>query len=36
MEALKEQKKTYAATLVRREFENAWKNADTKLNLEDQ
>ena len=31
MESLKAQKKDYAAAMVQREFENAWKNADTKL-----
>jgi hypothetical protein len=31
MESLKAQKKTYAAAMVQREFDNAWKNADTKL-----
>ncbi len=33
-EALKAQNKTYAARLVQREFENAWRHADTKLSLE--
>ncbi len=31
VQSLKAQKKNYAATLVQREFEAAWKNADTKL-----
>jgi hypothetical protein len=35
MESLKAQKKDYAAALVRREFDAAWKNADTTLKLED-
>jgi tetratricopeptide (TPR) repeat protein len=35
MESLKAQKKDYAARLVEREFETAWKNADTTLKLED-
>ncbi len=35
MQSLKAQKKDYAAALVQREFENAWKNADTTLKLED-
>ncbi|HZS08394.1 MAG TPA: tetratricopeptide repeat protein [Blastocatellia bacterium] len=35
VESLKAQKKDQAARLVRREFETAWKNADTKLRLED-
>jgi tetratricopeptide (TPR) repeat protein len=35
MESLKAQGKTYAASLVQREFETAWKNADTRLKLED-
>ncbi len=34
MEALKAQKKDHEALLVRRQFEAAWKNADTKLTLE--
>ena len=33
VEALKRQKKDYAATLVQREFESAWQHADTTLNL---
>lgn len=35
-QALKAQNKTYSAMLVGREFASAWKNADIKLNLEDQ
>jgi len=35
MQSLQAQKKDYAAALVQREFENAWKNADTTLKLED-
>lgn len=35
MESLKAQGKTREADLVRREFERAWKNADTKLRVED-
>lgn len=35
MESLKAQGKTREAELVRREFERAWKNADTKLRIED-
>ena len=35
MESLKAQGKTHEAELVRREFERAWKNADTKLRVED-
>jgi hypothetical protein len=31
MESLKAQKKDYAAASVQREFDTAWKNADTKL-----
>lgn len=34
-ESLRAQKKNYAATLVQREFELAWKNADAKLTLKD-
>lgn len=34
-EALKAQNKHYAAILVQREFENAWRHADTRLRLED-
>lgn len=34
-QSLKAQGKTYAASLVQREFENAWKDADTTLKLED-
>ncbi|MBA2527678.1 MAG: hypothetical protein H0V18_18140 [Pyrinomonadaceae bacterium] len=34
-EALKAQDKHYPAILVQREFENAWRHADTKLRLED-
>jgi tetratricopeptide (TPR) repeat protein len=33
MESLKAQKKTEAAAIARREFESAWKNADTKLSI---
>ena len=35
LEALKAQKKAYAASLVQQEFETAWKNADTKLTMAD-
>jgi hypothetical protein len=35
MESLKGEGNTHAAELVQREFESAWKNADTKLKLED-
>ncbi|MDQ2920585.1 MAG: tetratricopeptide repeat protein [Acidobacteriota bacterium] len=35
MHALKAQNKTEAASLVQREFENAWKYADTRLKLKD-
>ena len=35
MESLKAQKKDYAASLVQREFESAWKNADVKLTIQD-
>ncbi len=34
-ESLQAQGKTYEAQLVRREFERAWKNADTKLTVKD-
>ncbi|HVG33037.1 MAG TPA: hypothetical protein VM911_08155 [Pyrinomonadaceae bacterium] len=34
-ESLKTQGKRYAAAMVQREFENAWKNADTQLRVED-
>ena len=34
-ESLRAQGKTYAAALVRQEFERAWKNADTQLKIED-
>ncbi len=34
-ESLKAQKKDYAAAIVQREFETAWKNADVTLRLED-
>ncbi len=34
MEALKAQKKTHQAMLVKQQFEAAWKNADTKLTLD--
>ena len=33
MEALKAQKKNHEALLVKRQFDAAWKNADTKLSL---
>jgi tetratricopeptide (TPR) repeat protein len=33
--SLKAQKKDYAAALVQREFDTAWKNADVKLRMED-
>ena len=33
IESLKAQKKTQAAAILQREFENAWKNADTKLTV---
>jgi hypothetical protein len=33
MESLKAQKKTQAAAIVQKEFESAWKNADTKLSI---
>ena len=33
METLKAQKKTQAAAVAQREFEQAWKNADTKLSV---
>jgi Tfp pilus assembly protein PilF len=35
VKALEAQKKSYEADLVRREFEAAWKNADSKLVVED-
>lgn len=35
LESLKGQNKTAAAQFVQREFETAWKNADTKLRIED-
>jgi tetratricopeptide (TPR) repeat protein len=35
MESLKAQGKSYDAALVRREFERAWKNADTQLSVKD-
>ncbi len=35
MESLKAQKKEYAAGLVQREYEMAWKNADVKLTVKD-
>ncbi|HEY0378079.1 MAG TPA: hypothetical protein VGC87_14270 [Pyrinomonadaceae bacterium] len=35
MESLKAQGKAREAELVRREFERAWKNADTRLRIED-
>jgi tetratricopeptide (TPR) repeat protein len=35
LESLKGQNKTTAAQFVQREFETAWKNADTKLRIED-
>jgi tetratricopeptide (TPR) repeat protein len=34
LQSLQAQKKTYAATLVQREFDAAWKNSDTKLSLD--
>jgi hypothetical protein len=34
MESLKAQQKAYAAAMVQREFDSAWKNADTKLTAE--
>jgi tetratricopeptide (TPR) repeat protein len=35
MESLKAQHKNYAASLVQREFADAWKNADVKLSVQD-
>src|ERR1051325_783713 len=35
MESLKAQGKKYAAQMVQKEFETAWKNADTQLKIED-
>src|SRR5260370_21183805 len=35
MESLKAQKKSQAAAMTQREFESAWKNADTKLSVAD-
>jgi tetratricopeptide (TPR) repeat protein len=35
LEALKAQKKSYAASLVQQQFESAWKNADIKLAIAD-
>jgi len=35
MESLKAQKKDYAAAIVQREFDDAWKNADVKLRVGD-
>jgi len=35
MESLKAQKKTQEAAIAQREFESAWKNADTKLSVTD-
>ena len=35
MESLKAQQKDYAASLVQKEFVNAWKNADVKLSIQD-
>jgi tetratricopeptide (TPR) repeat protein len=35
MESLKGQKKDYAAVMVQREYEIAWKNADAKLTVQD-
>ena len=35
MESLKAQHKDYAASLVQREFADAWKNADVKLTIQD-
>lgn len=34
-ESLKAQGKTYSAQSVQKEFEEAWKQADTKLRVED-
>lgn len=34
MESLRAQKKTVAAAMVQREFQNAWKDADTKLTIQ--
>jgi hypothetical protein len=34
MESLKAQKKTVAAAMVQRELESAWKDADTKLTVQ--
>jgi Tfp pilus assembly protein PilF len=34
-ESLKAQGKKYAAEMVRRQFEQAWKNADVRLRVED-
>jgi len=33
--ALEAQNKTYEAGIIQRQFEAAWKNADTKLTVED-
>lgn len=33
VEALKRQHKDYAASLVQKEFEDAWQHADTKLSV---
>jgi tetratricopeptide (TPR) repeat protein len=35
MKSLEAQKKTYEAAIIRRQFENAWKSADTKLTVEE-
>ena len=35
LESLKAQQKDYAAAMIRREFESAWKNADAKLTIQD-
>jgi hypothetical protein len=35
MESLKAQKKSQGAAIAQREFESAWKNADTKLSVAD-
>ena len=35
IESLKAQKNDYAATLVQSEFDQAWKNADTKLTIDE-
>ena len=35
LESLKAQKKNVAAAMIQREFDNAWKDADTKLTVQD-